>query len=125
MQDTQAFFPLYSPNAGNTAGSLLASVTITGTNASATSAALSGSGSGWSSGFQQIQIANKTSAWAHVNFGQNTTVIVAATVASSYPVAPGAVVVVTVAGEVGAASVILDAAPGTATAVIFTRGMGL
>jgi len=45
-------------------------------------------------------------------------------VASGYPVAPGAVVVVSVDSEVSGASVIL-AAGATAGNVIFTRGEGL
>ena len=123
MYDTQAFAPLYAPNAGSVAGGLTASVTITGSNAAAASASLPGKP--MQNGLCQMQIANKTSAWAHVNFGQSTANIPAATVAASYPVAPGAVVIVSVNSEVAAASVILDAAPGSATAVIFTRGAGV
>ena len=117
------FLPLYGPNAGGGAGGLTASVTITGSNAAAASAALPG-GAGLD-GMQQIQIANTTTSWAYVNFSRNINEIPAATVAASYPVAPGAVVVVSVTGEVAAASVILGTAPGTLTAVIFTRGTGI
>jgi len=53
-----------------------------------------------------------------------TTQITAATVAASYPVAPGAVVVVTLDSEVAAVSCIL-AAGGTAGNVTFTLGNGL
>lgn len=119
MYDMRPFAPLYGPNAGAGAGSLVASVTISGATTAA-SAALPGNSSG-NSDINQIQIANTTAAWAYVNFGRNTTEIPAATVASSYPVAPGAVVVVTVNSEVAAASVILGSGTGS---VIFTRGAG-
>jgi hypothetical protein len=127
MQDTQAFAPAYrrSTVSGSTvtAGTLLASVTVTGTNASATaSAQISGASPDTNT---QIQIANTTNAWAYVNFGVLRLTVTAATVAASYPVAPGAVVAVTVNPEVDAASVILGTAPGTATSVIFTRGNGV
>ena len=120
--NTAPFFPLYGPNAGAGAGGLTASVTITGS-VIAASASLPGN-VGVYNGMQQIQIANTTTSWAYVNFARNTTEIAAATTASSYPVAPGAVVIVSVDGEVGAASCILGTSPGTNTAVIFTRGTG-
>jgi hypothetical protein len=73
----------------------------------------------------QIQIANTTNGWAYVNFGNLAIgAVTAATVATGYPVAPGAVVVVTVGGDVNGASVIL-ASGATAGSVIFTRGEGL
>jgi hypothetical protein len=109
--ETRAFAPLSTATTVNPltgaaiAGTLLASVTVTSTNASATaSAQLPGPPN---SGVAQIQIANTTTAWAYVNFGV-LGAVTAATVAASYPVAPGSVV-----------------APGTNTAVIFTRGEGL
>lgn len=127
MQDTQAFAPLYklSTLVGSTAtaGTLYTSVTVTGSEASATASAQFPGASPDTN--TQIQIANTTNQWAYVNFGVLRLTVTAATVAASYPVAPGAVVVVTVAPEVDAASVILGAAPGTATAVIFTRGAGV
>jgi len=117
MYDIRPFAPLYGPNAGAGAGSLIASTTISGTTSS-----VSGSLPGIAnSDLNQIQIANTSSAWAYVNFGRNTTEIPAATVAASYPVAPGSVVVVTVNSEVGAAAVILSTGTGN---VIFTRGAG-
>jgi threonine/homoserine/homoserine lactone efflux protein len=58
-----------------------------------------------------------------VNFGQ-LGAVVAATVAASYPVGPGAVVVVSVSAEVNAASVII-AAGATSGSVTFTRGNGI
>jgi len=127
MQDTEAFAPVYKRtviNAGssNTAGTLQTSVTVTATNASATaSGVIAGDNP---NGNCQIQIANTTTAWAYVNFGI-LGAVTAATVAASYPVAPGAVVAVSVDPEVNAASVILGSAPGTNTAVIFTRGAGV
>jgi hypothetical protein len=119
MYDVRPFNPLYAPNSGIAAGGLLTSLTLTGAT-TATSGTLSGN----PGTANQIQIANTTTAWAYVNFGRNTTEIPAATVAASYPVAPGGVVVVTVNSEVGAASVILGSGGGAATAVIFTRGAG-
>lgn len=119
--ETRAFEPLYGPTTGLTAGTLLPSTTIAASVAAATNAApFSGT---TQNQFVQLQIANQTTAWAFVNFGI-VGAVVAATVAASYPVAPGAVVIVTVASEVTAASVIL-AAGGTAGPVTFTRGKGL
>jgi hypothetical protein len=116
--ETRPFAPIYTNGAGN-----LESVTVTATNTVATaSAQLPGAAAGNTT--LQIQIANKTTAWAHCSFGIFGSVE-AATVADDYPVAPGSVVVITVPSEVSGASVILDAAPGTATAVIFTRGIGV
>lgn len=120
MYDTKPFSPLYGPNSGAAAGSFLPSVTIAATTAAA-SAALPGNVTG-NSDLNQIQIANTTTGWAYVNVGRNTTEIVAATVASSYPVAPGAIKVITVNSEVAAVSVILGTGTG---GVIFTRGAGV
>jgi len=72
--------------------------------------------------YNQVQIANQTSAWAYVNIGPPS--LTTATVAGAYPVAPGAVVVLTVSGLATTASVIL-AAGATAGSVTFTRGVGL
>jgi hypothetical protein len=124
MYDQRPFAPLYGPNAGTAAGSFLASITVTGSNSAAASAALPGSVTG-NSDLNQIQIANTTTSWAYVNMGRNTTEIVAATVAASFPVAPGVTRTLTVNSEVAAVSVILGTAPGTNTAVIFTRGTGV
>lgn len=127
MQDTQAFAPYYktADPVNSQTGTLYPSVTVAASNSAATaSAVIPGAGN---SAANQMQIANKTSAWAHVNFGilLGGQTVTAATVASSYPVGPGAVVIVTVAPEVNAASVILDAAPTGSTSVIFTRGGGV
>jgi hypothetical protein len=117
--ETWAYNPLYinTGPAGTPAGTLVASVTVVGA-ITATAVTLP---AGYT---RQIQIANQTTAWAFVNFGI-VGVVTAATVAGSYPVAPGAVVVVTVADEVTGASVILGTAPGTNTSVTFTRGNGI
>jgi hypothetical protein len=123
MNEQSAFFTMYGPSTGTNQGGNFESTTVTATNASAT-ASVQFSGNADSNSFFQIQIANKTTAWAHVEFGRFGNVELA-TVADSYPVAPGSVVIVSVSAEVSGASVILDAAPGTATAVIFTRGVGL
>lgn len=123
MYDTKPFQPLYGPNAGSAAGSFSTSVTVTGSNSAAASAALPGPAS--NSDLNQIQIANTTTSWAYVNVARNTTEIIAATVAASFPVAPGVSRTITVNSEVAAVSVILGTAPGTNTAVIFTRGTGI
>jgi hypothetical protein len=131
VQDTQAFAPFYrrsvqsgNPNA-STAGTLLPSVTVTGSAAVATASTVFPGTNGNDS--VQIQIANTTTAWAYVNFGVllGGITVTAATVATGYPVAPGAVVAVTVDKEVNAASVILGAASTGGTTVIFTRGAGV
>lgn len=118
-----ALKPLYGPSSGSAQGSLYPSTTVVASASAAASGRFSGAAN---SGTTQIQIANKTTAWAHVNFGNlDIGAVTAATVAASYPVAPGTVVVVTVGDDVNGASVILDAAPGTATSVVFTRGSGM
>jgi hypothetical protein len=130
--ETRAFQPLYRPSASTPATATTAAVTTPGTlnpsttiTASVAAATNTVPFAGMTNNqIVQIQIANKTSAWAHVNFGV-LGAVVAATVAAGYPVAPGGVVVVTVANEVTAASVILDAAPSGSASVVFTRGEGL
>lgn len=88
----------------------VASIEIPGTNNNQTS---------------QIQIANKTSVWVHVNFGNVTAPnTVRAATLNDFPVAPGSVAVVTVDPEVNGASVIANGAPAASTSVIFTRGSG-
>ena len=120
--ETRAFEPLYFPTGAITQGGTVESVTVVGSNSAATA---SGQFSGNSNdGKQQIRVANKTTAWAHISFGVYGNVE-AATVADDLAVAPGAVEVFTVAPEVTGASVILDAAPGAATSVMFTSGEGL
>jgi hypothetical protein len=122
MSELFAFEPLYSPSSGTTGGGFQTSTTVTAINTSATaSTVFAGTNN---NAARNLQIANTTTSWAYVNVGVSGSVP-AATVAASYPIAPGAVVVLTVAAEVNAASVILGAAPGTNTAVIFTRGVGL
>lgn len=122
MHDTRSFYPMYLPSVGTTTGTNAASITVTASTSAAASAQFPGNLD--QNNFQQIQIANKTSAWAHVNFGKSGA-ITAATVAAGYPVAPGAVVVVSVNYEVSGASVILDAAPSASASVVFTRGEGI
>jgi hypothetical protein len=119
--ETRAFFPLYGPVQGAGFGSLLPSTTIAASVAAATNAAaFSGT---TQNQYVQLQIANQTGAWAFLNFGVFGNVT-AATVATGFPVAPGAVIVVSVAPEVTAASVIL-AAGATAGNVTITRGEGV
>jgi hypothetical protein len=126
MSEVRAFEPLYAPSgpSGGTGvavpqGTLLPSVTLAATAASSATPIFPGAVTNYK---QQIQIANQGTAWAYVNFGVFGNVA-AATVAASYPVAPGAVVVVTVDKEVTGATVIMGAA-GTGN-VVFTRGEGL
>lgn len=122
MHDSRAFAPLYTPSTQNpnVAGSLQPSTTVAATDAAGASDRFSGTEN---NNFTQMQIANLSTSWAYVNFGVFGAVV-AATVAASYPVAPGAVVVVTVHPEVSGASVILGTAAATGN-VIFTRGDGL
>lgn len=118
MSELFAFEPLYGPSNGTTsAGNLNASVTVS---ASTTAASASLPGAQGGAAQRNIQIANQTTGWAYVNFG--TANLTAATAAASYPVAPGAVVIVTVNQEVNTASVILSTGTGSVT---FTRGVGL
>lgn len=124
MQDTQAFAPFYkvSQPSGSQGGTFYASTTVT---ANVTAATSSGPFSGAQvPGQNQIRVANKTTAWAHINFGVSEN-LTAATVAASPPVAPGAVEVFTADSEVNAASVILDAASTGSSSVVFTRGGGV
>ncbi len=122
--ETRAFAPLYLQTSltGST-GTLAPSVSVTSSTTAAASTQFAGNAA--NNAICQIQITNTTTAWAYVNFGVLAETVPAATVASSYPVAPGTAVVVSVLPEVNAASVILGAAPGTNTAVIFTRGEGI
>jgi hypothetical protein len=115
--ETRAFAPLYSPSTSSAPGSLLPSVTVAATAAAAPSAVFPGM---MQNQFVQIQISNQSASWAFVNFGVFGSV--AAATINSYPVGPGAVVVVSVAGEVTGASVILGTGTGNVT---FTRGEGL
>lgn len=114
---------MYGPSgAAATTGTAATFLTSTTTAASGTVAASTAFAGSPSSGYYQLQIANTTSAWAYVNVGNIALGVTAATVAASYPVAPGGVVVITVNGEVNGASVILASSSGN---VIFSRGEGL
>jgi len=127
MHDTRSFFPLYQPTQQQPTaqvGQLLPSVVVAAVNVTAVpSTVFPGT---LDNTYVQIQIANETSVWVHVNFGVlssgNT---VRAATATDYPVAPGSVVVVSVDPEVNAASVFADGAPAASTSVIFTRGEGV
>lgn len=120
MSDTRSFYPLYLRAASAQVGTLAASVTVAATDAGVTSARLPGTDR---NNYVQIQIANLSTSWAYVNFGVFGAVA-AATVAASYPVAPGSVVVVSVDPEVSGATVILGTAAATGN-VILTRGEGI
>lgn len=117
--ETRAFAPLYTKATASANGTLQPSVTVAASASNAFSTQFAGQLSG--NGSNQIQIANTTTAWAYVNFGQFGAVT-AATVATGLPIGPGAVVIVSVDGEVSGASVILSTGSGN---VIFTRGEGL
>lgn len=120
--EQSAFEPLYVQSGPNQAGTLVASVTVAATDTASPSGRLPGSNQ---NNFTQLQIANVTTgtSWAYVNVGRFGAVT-PATVAASYPIAPNAVVVITVDDEVDGASVIMGTAAATAN-VIFTRGAGL
>lgn len=117
MNDTRPFAPLYTTSAPSIAGTNQNNVTIAATTAAAPSDVFPGT---TLNDFCQIQIANKATGWAHVNFGVFGNVV-EATVDNGYPVAPGGVAVVTVNAEVNGASVILDSGTGD---VVLTRGAG-
>lgn len=120
MYETRAFAPLYNKQTSGAQSTIVDSVTVTGAATNAFSTILPGVGN---NSVNQFRVTNKTSAWAHVNFGKFGA-MPAATVA--HPgIAPGGVEVFTVDQEVTGAAVICDAAPASATAVIFTRGAGL
>ncbi len=131
MNEQRSFFPLYQlsdPAArSGTAqvGQNLPSVTVAAVNATPVASTVFPGGEGLNN-YVQIQISNKTSVWVHVNFGVllGGQTVRAATL-NDYPVAPGTVVVVSVAPEVNAASVFADGAPATSTSVMFTRGEGV
>lgn len=131
--EERPFAPLYNetqyiqtgatsaPAAGT--GSCVLSVTVAAANGVAVaSAAFPGVSNNENN---QIQVANKTSVWVHVNFGvlQSPAIVRAATI-NDLPVAPGSVAVYTVDSEVNAASVFADGAPAASTSVVFTRGSG-
>lgn len=120
MNELRAYAPGYTPGAPNFQGTLLPSVTVAATDAAGASTRFPGNDNNT---LCQIQVANLSTSWAYVNFGVFGAVT-AATVAASYPVAPGSVVVVSVDPEVNGASVILGTAAATGN-VIFTRGAGV
>jgi len=126
MDDTRAFAPLYTTSnvAGGQVGQLQPSVTVAAANGAAVASTVFPGTT--DNNFCQIQIANKTSVWVHVNFGilLGGQTVRAATI-NDYPVAPGTVVVVSVDPEVNAASVYADGAPAGSTSVVFTRGVGV
>lgn len=125
-EDTRSFYPLYvrsntSPSqvGANSPGTVVAA----SNGVAVASTAFSGT---TQNNYVQIQIANKTSVWVHVNFGVLLGgQTVRAAVVTDYPVAPGGVAVVSVDMEVNAASVYADGAPSGSTSVVFTRGEGI
>lgn len=121
MNELRPFAPCYKKTGpgATPAGTLLPSVTIAATDAAGNTGKFPGANDNNTN--VQIQIANSSSVWAYVNFGIFGAVV-AATVATGYPVAPGSVAVVTVDPEVTGASVILTT--GGSGNVIFTRGSG-
>lgn len=123
MNDTRSFFPMYLRSTPAAAGSLATSTTVAGVDTATASTKFVGTDN---NNYCQIQIANVSTSgtsWAYVNFGVFGNVT-AATVAASYPVAPGSVVVVSVDKEVSGASVIMGTAAATAN-IVFTRGEGI
>lgn len=126
MNEQRSFFPIYTPSqvAAGQVGQLQPSVTVAAVNATAVASTVFPGTT--DNNYVQIQIANKTSVWVHVNFGVllGGQTVRAATI-NDYPVAPGSVVIVSVDPEVNASSVFADGAPGGSTSVIFTRGEGI
>jgi hypothetical protein len=129
MEDTKSFGPLYKPlvnsNIGTQVGECYASVTVAASNGAAVASTVFPGN--LDNNFTQIQIANKTSVWVHVNFGVLSgagTTVRAATL-TDMPVPPGASLVYTVHAQVNAASVFADGAPSASTSVMFTRGQGV
>jgi hypothetical protein len=117
-----AFAPAYVPTVtGVVTGTLVTSVTIAATVASGTGTLPNIPSVGYSDQ-TQIQVANTSSSWAYVNFGLTAATVPAATVAASYPVGPGAVIVLSVNSEVTGVAVILSSGTGN---VIFSRGAGI
>lgn len=120
MLEVRPFAPLYSATIpGGAAGTLQPCAFMGTTDAAAPSPRFSGVDT---NNFTQIQIANISTSWAWVNFGVFGAVVAAA-VGVGYPVAPGAVVVVTVHPEVTGASAVLQTAAATGN-MSFTRGAG-
>lgn len=122
MYDTTAFKPLYTRSSQNpdVQGTLVPCAFMGTTDAASNSPRFPGSNSNTST---QIQIANISTSWAWVNFGVFGSVT-AVGAGVGYPVAPNAVVVVTVDQEVTGASVVLQTAAATGN-MAFTRGEGL
>jgi hypothetical protein len=120
MSDITGFNPLYTNTspAGTSPGTLQPSVTL-----AASTTATAGLLPGGNSSTAQIEFANLTGAWAFINLGI-AGAVVPATVAASYPIAPGADKVISVPSEVTGWSVILQAGA-AAGSVIATRGSGL
>ena len=82
-------------------------------------------------GANQLQIANKTSAWAHVLVAETAALAAEVSLGTSdtqntsdYPVAPGAVVVISVDPNAEWVGVILDSAPSGSAIVVCTPGQG-
>lgn len=125
MSDRRAFAPLYQGTLAGVQAGLLASTTVTPNNSTAT-ASTTFTGEQGRNDREQMRICNTTTSWAYVEFGNIALgACRAATVASSLPVAPGAVEIISVSGGVNCCSVILGAATTGGTTVIFTRGEGL
>lgn len=124
MNELRSFAPLYTRTGplSTPAGRCLPSVTVVAVDATAVPSAVF-PGQISNNAQVQIRIANKTSAWVHIQFGV-LGAVVAATV-NDFPVAPGDVVVVSVDSEVNAASVFASGTISGSTSVIFTRGSGI
>lgn len=113
--ETRAFAPLYKKTVpGTQTGTLVASTSLGATTSAQEVALPVGS-------YNQIMIANTGAVWASVNFGIAGNVT-PATLTLGVRVPPNNFIIVSVATEVTAASVIL----GSSTATLyFTRGEGV
>jgi hypothetical protein len=125
--DAQPSLIAFSPLDGGATG-FAASVTISATTSSSSATQLPGNTTNAVSStpgeplfYKQIQVSNTSAGWAYINCGPLATVA-AATVAASYPVAPGTVIVMTINGLSTGVTVILGTGSGN---VVFTRGQGL
>lgn len=124
--EVRSFYPLYNASRGASGqvGQNQPSVTVAAVDATAVpSTVFPGT---TNNNYVQVQIANKTDKWQHVNFGVlgGGQTVRAATI-NDYPVGPGTVVVVSVDPEVNASSVFSNGVPTASTSVMFTRGEGI
>jgi hypothetical protein len=106
----------FAPNVNASAEGFVASTTASVVATAATSALPTNTQNS-----PHLQIANQGSVWCFINVG--SAAVPAATVAASYPIAPGSVVVISV--NPGATSVSTIATAAGPSPLTFTRGEGM